>query len=214
MILAKLTVGPFAENTYVIGAPPRVVIVDPGAESERIVERVEREGWRPEAILLTHGHLDHVAHAAHVAERYGIGLRIHREDLPYLEHPQMPDFAEMIGYRPPPEPEGYLEDGQTLEVAGLTLEVLHCPGHTPGHVVLIHEESRSILVGDVVFQRGVGRTDLPGGDTATLAHSIQERLFKLDGDYTLHPGHGPDTTLDEERRENPFFGERATVRLR
>ena len=214
MILARLTVGPFGENTYVVGAPPRVALVDPGAESERIFELVEREGWEPEVILLTHGHLDHIAHVAHVAERYGIGARIHEADLPYLEHPQMPDYAEMMGYRPPPAPEAFLRDGEELEVAGLELRVLHCPGHTPGHVVLIHEESRQILVGDVIFQRGVGRTDLPGGDTATLAHSIQQRLFALDGDYTLHPGHGPETTLDEEREENPFFGRRASVRLR
>lgn len=214
MILRRLTVGPFAENTYVIGTPPRVALVDPGAESERIFEIVEAEGWTPEAVLLTHGHLDHVAHVAHVVERYGVGVRIHEADLPYLEHPQMPEYAQMMGYRPPPRPEAFLTDGEVLDVAGLTLKVLHCPGHTPGHVVLIDEESRQILVGDVIFQRGVGRTDLPGGDTATLAHSIQQRLFALEGDYTLHPGHGPETTLEEEREENPFFGRRATVRLR
>lgn len=214
MILSRFTVGPFAENTYLIGAAPRVAVVDPGAESERLFEEIDRQGWKPEVILLTHGHLDHIAHAAHVAERYGIGLRIHPEDLPYLGHPQMPEYAAMIGYRPPPEPEALLEDGQILEVAGLTLRVLHCPGHTPGHVVLIDQASRQILVGDVIFQRGVGRTDLPGGDTETLRHSIQDRLFQLEGDYTLYPGHGPETTLDEEREDNPFFGRHATVRLR
>ncbi len=213
MLVDRFTVGPFAENCYLIGAPPRVAVVDPGAESERLFEAIERQRWKPEAILLTHGHLDHIAHAAQVAERYGIGLRIHAGDLPYLRHPQMPEYAAMIGYRPPPEPEAFLEDGQTLEVAGLTLRVLHCPGHTPGHVVLIDEASRQILVGDVIFQRGVGRTDLPGGDTETLRHSIQDRLFQLEGDYTLYPGHGPETTLAEEREDNPFFGRQATARL-
>jgi glyoxylase-like metal-dependent hydrolase (beta-lactamase superfamily II) len=214
VILASFAVGPFAENTYLIGVPPRVAVVDPGAESERIFERVEREGWEPEVILLTHGHLDHIAHVAHVAEEYGIGAYIHEADVPYLEHIQMPDAAALMGYRPPPAPAGFLTDGQALEVAGLSLSVLHAPGHTPGHVVLIDEESRSILVGDVIFRRGIGRTDLPGGDTATLERSIREGLFMLEGDYTLHPGHGPATTLDEEREENPFYGRLATVRLR
>jgi glyoxylase-like metal-dependent hydrolase (beta-lactamase superfamily II) len=214
VILASFAVGPCAENTYLIGVPPRVAVVDPGAESERIFERVEQEGWEPAVILLTHGHLDHIAHAAHVAEEYGIGAHIHEADVPYLEHVQMPDAAALMGYRPPPAPAGFLTDGQALEVAGLSLSVLHAPGHTPGHVVLIDEESRSILVGDVIFRRGIGRTDLPGGDTATLERSIREGLFMLEGDDTLHPGHGPATTLDEEREENPVYGRLATVRLR
>lgn len=214
MVLARLTVGPFAENCYVIGVPPAVAVVDPGAESARIIGTIESEGWTPEAILLTHGHLDHIAHAAPVAEHFGIGLTVHPKDLPYLRSEQMPEYAEMIGYRPPPEPERFFEDGETVEVAGLSLKVLHTPGHTPGHVSLVHEESRSILVGDVIFHRGVGRVDLPGGEPAALERSIRDVLFALDGDYTLYPGHGPETRLEDERKENPFFGERATVRLR
>ncbi|MGD2114846.1 MAG: MBL fold metallo-hydrolase [Acidobacteriota bacterium] len=209
-----MTVGPFAENCYVIGVPPAVAVVDPGAESARIIGKIESEGWAPEAILLTHGHLDHIAHAAPVAEHFGIGLTVHPQDLPYLRSEQMPEYAEMIGYRRPPEPERLFEDGGTVEVAGLSLKVLHTPGHTPGHVSLVHEESRSILVGDVIFKRGVGRVDLPGGDAAALERSIREILFALEGDYTLYPGHGPETRLDEEREQNPFFGRRATVRIR
>lgn len=213
MILARFTVGPFAENVYVIGVPPRVAVVDPGAESDRVMASIDDEGWKPEAVLLTHGHLDHIAHCAHVAERYGIGLTCHEDDRFLLENEQMPEFAAMLGARPCPTPERWWQDGETVEVAGLELEVLHTPGHTPGGVCLIHQPSRNILVGDTLFHRGIGRTDLPGGDTATLGRSIRDRLFALDGDYTCWPGHGPETSLAEERVDNPFFGENATVRL-
>lgn len=206
MILARHTVGPFAENCYVVGAPPRVAIVDPGAESARIIAAIDAQGWKPEAVLLTHGHIDHIAHAAHVCERYGIGVRVHRDDLFLLRSAQFPEFAAMMGARPCPEPEAFLEPGTPLEVAGLRLDVLHTPGHTPGGVCLFDPTSRQALVGDTIFHRGVGRTDLPGGDFATLARSVRDVLFAVEGDWVLWPGHGPETRLEEERGENPFFG--------
>lgn len=211
MILARFTVGPFAENVYVVGVPPRVAVVDPGGESERVMEAIDREGWQPEAILLTHAHIDHIAHCAHVAERYRIGVTVHRDDLPLYNHEQMPQFAAMLGARPRPGPERFWEDRETVEVAGLELAVMHTPGHSPGSVCLVHAASRNVLVGDVLFQRSIGRTDLPGGDAQTLVRSIRERLFALEGDYTCWPGHGAETTLSEERAENPFVGENAVA---
>ena len=209
MILARFTVGPFAENVYVVGVPPRVAIVDPGGESDRWMPTVDAEGWEPEAILLTHGHLDHIAHCAHVAERYGIGVTCHPADRFLLENEQMPQFAAMLGARPCPIPERWWEDGQAVSVAGLDLRVVHTPGHTPGGVCLVHEESRNVLAGDTIFHRGIGRTDLPGGDLDTLERSIRERVFGREGDYVLWPGHGPETKLSEEREDNPFFGRNA-----
>ena len=206
MILERFTVGPFAENCYLVGKAPRVAIVDPGGESERIAEVIDARGWQPEAILLTHGHIDHVAHCSHLVERYGLPVYLHRADLFLLRSAQFPEFAKMLGARPCPEPSGHLEEGVPLEVAGLRLRVLHTPGHTPGSVCLIDEESGEALVGDTVFYRGVGRTDLPGGDFAALAGSVRDRLFAVEGDYRLWPGHGPETRLEEERQENPFFG--------
>ena len=208
MLIEMLTVGPLEENCYLVGGAGsgRCAIVDPGAESGRIIAAIERRGLTPERILLTHGHVDHIAHCAHVAERFGLGVWIHPADLPYLERPQWPELEAFLAARPCPKPAGWLEEGIDVAVAGLSLQVLHTPGHTPGGVCLIDEASREILVGDTIFSRGVGRTDLPGGDGAQLARSIREKLFVLGGDYRLYPGHGPATGLDEERRENPFVG--------
>ncbi|MBP1642121.1 MAG: Zn-dependent hydrolase [Acidobacteria bacterium] len=209
MLITGLTVGPLQENCWIVGAAPRCAIVDPGAESERIFEEVEARGLAPEKILLTHGHVDHIAHCAQVAERYRIGLVVHGADLPFLERPQWPELEALLGARPCPAPERLLEDGETLAVAGLELAVLHTPGHTPGGACFVHAPSRTILVGDTLFAGSVGRTDLPGGDWAALERSIRTRLFSLDGDWRLLPGHGPETTLASERLENPFVGARA-----
>ena len=209
MKLAALTVGPLEENCWLVGVAPRCVVVDPGAESGRIFAEIERLGLVPEKILLTHGHVDHIAHCAQVAERYGIGLWVHRADLPYLERRQWPELESLLGARPCPAPERFVADGETISLADLELEVRHTPGHTPGGVCYLHAPSRSILVGDTLFAGSVGRTDLPGGDWATLARSIRTRLFTLDGDWTLLPGHGPETTLQAERIDNPFVGARS-----
>jgi len=214
MLLDGLTVGPFEENCWLVGAAPRCAIVDPGAESGRIFRAVDRLGLVPEKILLTHGHVDHISHCAHVAERYGIGVLVHRDDLPLLEGPQWPELETLLGARPCPQPEGFLEEVQPLAVAGLVLRILHTPGHTPGGVCLLHEASRTILVGDTIFAGSVGRTDLPGGDWAELERSIRTKLFALDGDWRLLPGHGPETSLARERLENPFVGAGARNALR
>ena len=211
MWIERLTVGPLEENCYLIGATAgdELAVIDPGAESPRIFRAVEASGRRPVAILLTHGHVDHIAHCAQVAERYGIGLHVHREDLPYLEGPQWPELEALLGARPCPAPAGWLAEGEPLAVAGLRLDILHTPGHTPGGICLVDRASRQIVCGDTIFQRGVGRTDLPGGDFAALERSIRGKLFALDGDFVLWPGHGPETRLEEERRDNPFVGARA-----
>lgn len=206
MKIGLLTVGPLEENCWLVGVAPRCAVVDPGAESPRIFAEIDRLGLLPEKILLTHGHVDHIAHCAQVAERYGVGLWVHGADQPYLERPQWPELEAMLGARPCPAPERLLADGETISVAGLELAVLHTPGHTPGGVCFLHAPSRTALVGDTIFAGSVGRTDLPGGDWRTLVRSIRERLFRLEGDWRLLPGHGPETSLEVERRDNPFVG--------
>jgi hydroxyacylglutathione hydrolase len=209
MKISGLTVGPLQENCWLVGAAPRCAVVDPGAESDRILAEIERLGLEPEQILLTHGHVDHIAHCAQVAERYGIGVWAHVADRPLLEGPQWPELESFLGARPCPRPDRWVADGESLAVAGLELTVVHTPGHTPGGVCYVDPASRTILVGDTLFAGSVGRTDLPGGDWEALVRSIHERLFALDGDWTLLPGHGPETTLGAERLDNPFVGARA-----
>ncbi len=125
---------------------------------------------------------------------------------PISSGPSGLSFEALLGARPCPPPEGFLAEGEEIDVAGLRLRVLHTPGHTPGGVCLIDDASHTILVGDTLFAGSVGRTDLPGGDWETLRRSIQEKLFRLPGDWRLLPGHGPETTLEAERRDNPFVG--------
>ncbi len=209
MKIEGLTVGPLQENCWLVGVAPRCVVVDPGAESDRILAAIDRLGLEPEKILLTHGHVDHIAHCAQVAGRYGIGVWAHEADLPLLEGPQWPELETFLAARPCPRPERFVADGETLAVAGLELTVVHTPGHTPGGVCYLDSASRTILVGDTLFAGSVGRTDLPGGDWEALVKSIHERLFVLDGDWELLPGHGPETTLEAERLDNPFVGARA-----
>ena len=205
MILERFTVGPFAENCYLIGKAPRVAIVDPGGESERIAAVIDEHGWKPEAILLTHGHIDHVAHCCHLAERYALPVFMHRADLFLLQSAQFPEFANMLGARPCPEPAGYLEEGTPVDVAGLVLRVLHTPGHTPGSVSLHVPDAGLLFSGDTLFRGSIGRTDLPGGDTPTIMRSITERLLTLPDDTRVLPGHMSETTICAERHHNPFI---------
>lgn len=212
MLIDSLVVGPLQTNCYFVGRPPRTAIVDPGAESDRILERLDRLGLKPEAILLTHGHIDHIAHVAHVVERWPVPVALHRADLPFLLTRQWEELEDFLAARPCPEPGIWLEEGQSVSVAGLDLEVLHTPGHTPGGVCLLERATHQALVGDTIFFRGVGRTDLPGGDWETLERSIREKLYRLEGDWVLYPGHGPPTSLEAERRENPFVPLRLDIR--
>ena len=202
------TVGPLAENCYLVGAPAgdELVIVDPGAESDRIAAAIAASGRRPVAILLTHGHIDHIAHCAHLAEQYGIGVWVHREDQPLLAGPQWPELAEALAYRPCPEPAGWLEEGSPVRFAGLDLEVVHTPGHTPGGVCFVERASRQALVGDTLSTAACvpirpAATADPRARSAT-APSRWKGLLLL-------AGARPETWLAEERLENPFVGARA-----
>lgn len=182
-------------------------IVDPGGDLEQITAAIEQTGIKPECILITHGHLDHAGAAADLAEQLGVDIvGPHKEDQFWID--QLPETCAAMGFPPSKSftPTRWLEDGDTVEIGKVKLDVVFCPGHTPGHVVFVNAKERLAIVGDVLFQGSIGRTDFPRGDHATLIHSIKEKLFPLGDDITFIPGHGPTSTFGQERKTNPFVG--------
>jgi glyoxylase-like metal-dependent hydrolase (beta-lactamase superfamily II) len=201
--IEALTVGPLQMNAYLVTAGDgAAALVDPGDEPDRLLAAVEARGARLDHLVCTHGHFDHVAAAAAVQERCGLPLRCHAADVPIIE--AMPEIQAGYGFPPSPVPrlDPSLADGGTLVLGGVELGIVHVPGHSPGHVALVGDGAA--LVGDVIFAGSIGRTDLPGGDFATLAASIRERIYTLPDATILHPGHGPDTSVGREKVSNPF----------
>jgi len=210
MQVAVVPVTPFQQNCSVLWCERtrRAAVVDPGGDLERVLPVLEQEGLQLERILLTHAHLDHAAATAELARRTGVPVEgPHPGDRFWIE--QLPEQARMFGFGVGEvfEPDRWLEQGDVVRVGELELAVLHCPGHTPGHVVFFHEPGRFAFVGDVLFAGSIGRTDFPGGNHAQLLSSIRERLFPLGDDVTFLPGHGPTSTFGEERRSNPFVAD-------
>lgn len=201
-----LPVTSFRQNcTLVWDADGRAALIDPGGEAGRLRAEVEARGLTLEKLLLTHGHLDHVGAAAALRDLLGLPiLGPGREDAFWLE--ALPEQARLFGFPPSPafEPDRWLEDGDTVSVGSLLLRVVHCPGHTPGHVVFYQPEARLAFVGDVLFKDAIGRTDFPRGDPAALLRAIREKLFPLGDDVRFVPGHGAMSTFGRERRHNPF----------
>lgn len=184
-------------------APDRALIIDPGDEAERISEVLEAWGAEPDAILLTHAHLDHITAVGELVGRFDCPVYLHPADLDLYR--AAPAQAAMFGLRvsPQPVPDRELADGQELRFGSIELTVRHAPGHSPGGVVFIGHSSA--FVGDCVFAGSIGRTDLPGGDTRTLLASIREQILSLPGDTVLYSGHGPATTVAREAASNPFL---------
>jgi glyoxylase-like metal-dependent hydrolase (beta-lactamase superfamily II) len=209
MKYAIIPVTPFQQNCSLIWCTQtmRGAVIDPGGEVERILARVQREGVTLEKILLTHGHIDHAGGTAALKKRAGVPIEgPQREDRFWIE--ALPQQSVMFGFPEVEafEPDRWLEHGDTVSVGKLQLEVRHCPGHTPGHIVFFEPASKLAIVGDVLFQGSIGRTDFPRGDYDTLIRSIREQLFPLGDDVSFIPGHGPMSTFGDERRTNPFVG--------
>lgn len=203
--IACLTNGAFAENCYIVADADSgdAVIVDPGEETSLFLRRVETEGWVVRGVWLTHAHLDHVAGVAAVVRATGVGVWLHPDDR--FLYDTVTEQARWLGVRAeaPGTPDHGLAAGDVVSVGGLSFDVRHVPGHSPGSVAFVGHGVA--IVGDALFAGSVGRVDLPGGDGETLLRSIRDQLLTLPDETTVYPGHGPETTIGRERAANPFL---------
>lgn len=212
MKCAIVPVTPFQQNCSVIWCEitKEGAVVDPGGDLERVMAAVTQHGVRLSKILLTHGHVDHAAGSADLAEALDLPIEGPNEADKFLID-GLPEAAAQYGFPPARAftPNRWLVGGDTVSIGDVRLEVIHCPGHTPGHVVFLHRPSRFALVGDVLFRGSIGRTDFPRGDHEALIRSIREHLFPLGDDIVFVPGHGPTSTFGFERRSNPYVSDLA-----
>ncbi len=210
-----LPVTPFQQNCSLIVCQrtKKAALVDPGGEVDRLLAAVARHGATLEKVLVTHGHLDHCSGVAELQQRLGVPVEgPHPDDDFWIQ--QLPTRAAEYGF-PPAQvftPDRWLAQGDRVQVGALELEVLHCPGHTPGHVVFFLRDVGLAFVGDVIFAGSIGRTDFPRGNHADLIRSIRERLFALGDRVQFVPGHGPTSTLGRERMSNPYVSDAAVGR--
>jgi len=214
MKVAIIPVTPFQQNCSLLVCTQsnKAAVVDPGGDLDRILDAVKAQGVELEKILLTHGHLDHCGGTAELSKELGLPVEgPHIDDRFLIDN--LPQQSLRFGL-PQLEaftPARWLLGGDTVRFGQVELQVRHCPGHTPGHVIFFSPKYRLALVGDVLFAGSIGRTDLPRGDYATLIRSIREQLWPLGEDVTFIPGHGPTSTFGEERASNPFVVDRASV---
>ena len=218
MIVQRFVITPFQQNTRVVvcESTRKAVCIDPGEESAELVNFIGDQQLELQAITLTHGHLDHVGGTAALSKKFpNAEIILHKDDEDlYYGLPQQPLFMGIqphqmaalgFDYEDPPKLSRNWADGEIYEVGELRFRVLHCPGHTRGHVVLAEETERAVFVGDCLFAGSIGRTDLPGGSYEQLMDSINKNIVALGDDFTVYSGHGPETTVGTERVSNPFL---------
>ncbi|MBJ6125170.1 MBL fold metallo-hydrolase [Microvirga sp. BT325] len=204
---AIIPVTPFQQNCTLLWCEKtkKAAVVDPGGDLDHIKQAIAQSGVTVEKIILTHGHIDHAGGAAELREDLGVPVEgPHEADRFLLD--RLAEQGQAYGFEARAvTPDRWLNEGDTVTVGDLVLDVLHCPGHSPGSVVLVSKDQRFALVGDVLFQGSVGRVDLPGGDGKALIRSIKDKLLPLGDDITFICGHGPMSTIGQERQTNPFL---------
>lgn len=207
MKIEIITVGPFAMNAMIVysEASKKGFLIDPGDEIDKILERVKRLGLSIDSIVFTHGHIDHVAYAEDARTKLQVPTYLHKDDWQMAK--AAPQQAMMFGLPPCPlvQIDHDLPGTGEFEMSGLKFQMYHTPGHSPGSVTMVSQEHKVAIVGDLVFAGSVGRTDLPGCSPQALDDSIKRVILPLADDIVLYPGHGPTTTVGQERRSNPFL---------
>jgi hydroxyacylglutathione hydrolase len=207
----KLTFNPFQENTYILfDETKECIIIDPGCythdEHNRLKSYIIGTGLTPVKLINTHCHIDHVLGNYYVAKTFNLELGIHKADLPTLE--SVSTYCHAYGfdaYQLSPQPTYFIEDGDKIKFGNSELDVMHCPGHAPGHIVFYNKLQNFVINGDVLFQGSFGRVDLPGGDIKTLKDSIVNKMFNLPDDTVVYTGHGGETTIGYEKQSNPIL---------
>ncbi len=205
MFIDTVVVGPLQENSYVVACEEKkeAIIIDPGAEADRIYRVVTFHGFTLKYVMNTHGHIDHIGGVAGIIEKTGAPFLIHEDDMYLIDGIENDPLQAFIQVDAPPTPDSFLSDKDRITVGNLEFEVIHTPGHSPGSVCFLVENV--LFSGDTLFSNSIGRADLPGGDHEQLLTSIREKLLPLDDNVRVYSGHGPVTTIGNERRFNPFF---------
>lgn len=204
MNVKGMALGPIGTNCYIVYDKGKALLIDPGAEPDKIAEFLEREGLKVQAILLTHAHFDHIAALDEIRETVDTDVYIHENELYWLSDPQMNGSSKLIGNEIVMKPAEFTFKMGPMEIGDFLFEVIHTPGHSPGSVSFLFDQNEFIISGDVLFYHGIGRTDLPGGNMAEIEATIQNKLYQLKESLTVYPGHGPHTTIGEEKQNNPF----------
>jgi len=205
MILETIKVGPMEANCYILASEKNkaAIIIDPGAQERKIRQALDKDGLKPGLVINTHGHYDHIGSD----DKFETPVYVHKDDLPLLKDAalNLSGFFSMA-YEVKSEIRT-MEDGQVIEYEGIKLKVLHIPGHTPGGVALLLQEpeAKAVFTGDTLFHHSIGRSDLAGGNEASLIKAVKEKLLVLPEDTVVYPGHGPSTTIAEEKKHNPFL---------
>jgi hydroxyacylglutathione hydrolase len=209
MILERLIVGMLQTNCYLLGDPltRQAAVIDPGGDVDRIAVRLEHHQLELVTILNTHGHFDHVLDAWALKEKSGGKVVLHANDKAILQDRSVGLVGMFSALKKSPKGpiDHWVREGDHIQVGGLRLEVLETPGHTPGHVSYYLSDANIIFVGDTLFAGSIGRTDFPGGSYDQLIRSVRSKIFPLDDNTVVYPGHGPETTVGQEKRTNPFF---------